>query len=111
MHSQQFMDRRERPELYLNPEDAAERDITAGKPVTLESAQGRLAATARVTPRVPSGVVHIYQGWWPHSGAVNTLTVDTLSTMGDNAAYFETFCQVHPGRVSPEDTAASPARR
>jgi anaerobic selenocysteine-containing dehydrogenase len=106
MHSQQFMDRHDRPEVYLNADDAARRDIAAGGPVVLESPQGRLAATAMVPPRVPSGVAHIYQGWWSHSGAVNTLTVDTLSTMGENAAYFETFCQVKPDPVSPDDTAS-----
>lgn len=110
MHSQQFMDRHDRPEVFLNPDDAAQRGVTAGRPVVLDSPQGSLAATAMLTPRVPSGVVHVYQGWWRHSGAVNTLTVDTLSTMGANAAYFETFCQVNPDPVSPDDTAATPSK-
>ena len=110
MHSQQFMDRHDRPEVFLNPDDAARRNIATGRRIALESPQGRLAATAMVTARVPAGVVHIYQGWWPHSGAVNTLTVDTLSTMGANAAYFETFCQVNPDPVCPDDTASTPSK-
>ena len=67
----------------------------------LESPRGALAATAVLTPRIPPGVVKIYQGWWRHSGIVNTLTGDDLSTMGENAAYFETFCRIAPGEADP----------
>ncbi len=110
MHSQQFMDRHDRPAVYLNPQDAAQRGITAGERISLESPQGRLAATAMVTSRVPTGVVHIYQGWWLQSGAVNTLTVDSLSTMGANAAYFDTFCQLKPDPVSHGDTTTTSSK-
>ncbi|MBL0713795.1 MAG: molybdopterin-dependent oxidoreductase [Desulfosarcina sp.] len=105
LHSQHFMDRHERPEVYLNPGEAGQRGITAASPIRLESPQGTLDATAVLTPRIPAGVVQIYQGWWQHSGAVNTLTADTLSDMGENAAYFETFC-----RIVPLDAAATPIK-
>jgi anaerobic selenocysteine-containing dehydrogenase len=94
LHSQHFMDRRERPVAYLHPDEAGPRGITAGARVRLASPQGTLLVTALPTRRVPPGVVQVYQGWWRHSGTVNTLTADALSTAGENAAYFETFCQV-----------------
>ncbi|MDJ0884305.1 MAG: molybdopterin-dependent oxidoreductase [Desulfobacterales bacterium] len=96
LHSQHFMDRHDRPQACLHPDEARQRGIGSGDFVCLESPHGRLEATAKPTPRIPPGVVQIYQGWWQHSGAVNWLTADTLSEMGENAAYFETFCQIRP---------------
>ncbi len=94
LHSQHFMDRRDPPQVRLHPEEARARGLRSGNAVRLQSAQGALAATVVVTPRIPLGIAQVYQGWWHHSGAVNVLTADALSTMGENAAYFETFCQV-----------------
>jgi anaerobic selenocysteine-containing dehydrogenase len=104
MHSQHFMDRRDRPRVYLHPDEAARLGVAADMPVRIESPRGAVSATAAVTPRVPSGVVQIYQGWWRHSGAVNTLTEDAMSTMGANAAYFETFCRIVPISAAPSNT-------
>ncbi len=101
MHSQQFMDRRERPTVRLHPQEALRQGIASDALVHLESARGTLLATAAVTSRVPPGVVQVYQGWWQHSGAINQLTGDTLSAMGENAAYFETCC-----RITPVDSGA-----
>ena len=96
LHSQHFMDRHDRPQVRLHPDEARQRGIGAGERVCVESPQGSLVATADPTPRIPPGIVQVYQGWWEHSGAVNRLTADTLSKMGENAAYFETFCQIRP---------------
>ena len=101
LHSQHFMDRRDRPEAYLHPGEAHRMGIAAGTPICLESPRGSLVATAAPTPRIPPGVVQIYQGWWRQSGIVNTLTGDNLSTMGENAAYFETFCRIAPCPETP----------
>jgi anaerobic selenocysteine-containing dehydrogenase len=105
LHSQHFMDRRRRPEAYLHPDEARRMGVTAGAPMYLESPRGTLMALAVLTPRIPPGVVKIYQGWWRHSGIVNTLTSDDLSAMGDNAAYFETFCRIAPcrGKARPDE--------
>ncbi len=94
LHSQHFMDRRDRPQVRLHPAEARPRGLQTGDAVHLTSIQGKLAATVVVTPRIPPGTAQVYQGWWHHSGAVNVLTVDALSKTGENAAYFETFCQV-----------------
>ncbi|MDJ0991065.1 MAG: molybdopterin-dependent oxidoreductase, partial [Desulfobacterales bacterium] len=94
LHSQHFMDRRDPPRVRLHPDEARERGLHPGDAVRLQTCRGELTATAVVTPRIPPGIAQIYQGWWHHSGAVNGLTTDALSNMGENAAYFETFCQV-----------------
>jgi anaerobic selenocysteine-containing dehydrogenase len=101
MHSQHFMDRRDRPRAYLHPDEAERCGLAADQPVRLESPRGALAATVAVHTRVPPGVVQVHQGWWRHSGAVNVLTADALSAMGANAAYFETFCRVVPRPADP----------
>ncbi len=96
MHSQHFMDRHDRPQVRLHPDEARPRGLQSGDAVRLQTCRGELAATAVVTPRIPPGIAPVYQGWWRHSGAVNGLTTDAVSTMGENAAYFETFCQIRP---------------
>jgi anaerobic selenocysteine-containing dehydrogenase len=97
LHSQHFMDQHDRPEAYLHPDEAVRVGIASGAPMRLATPRGSLVVTAVLTPRIPPGVVQIYQGWWRHSGVVNTLTDDQMSDMGDNAAYFETFCRIAPG--------------
>ena len=96
LHSQHFMDRDDRPAVRLHPDEARRRRVTPAGWVRLDSPRGTLVAKAMVTPRIPPGIVQIYQGWWQHSGAVNALTADTLSDMGENAAYFETYCRIQP---------------
>jgi anaerobic selenocysteine-containing dehydrogenase len=96
MHSQYFMDRCEKPTIRLHPTQAEALGLDDGRPVELQSPVGRLAAVLRCDPAIPPGVVQVYQGWWQHSGAVNMMTLDALSDMGDNAAYFETFCRIVP---------------
>ena len=96
MHSQYFMDRHDKPTVRLHPDQAANLGLADGRAVVLESPVGQLAAVVRRDPGVPPDVVQVYQGWWAHSGVVNTLTLDALSDMGDNAAYFETFCRIVP---------------
>jgi anaerobic selenocysteine-containing dehydrogenase len=96
LHSQYFMDRREKPEVRLHPDQAANLGIGDGRAVVLQSPTGQLKAVARSDPGIPMDVLQVYQGWWQHSGVVNILTLDAISDMGDNAAYFETFCRIAP---------------
>jgi anaerobic selenocysteine-containing dehydrogenase len=96
MHSQQFAFRRDRPEAALHPEEIERGGLTSGQHVRVASAQGHIRAVLATDPGIPPGILKMDQGWWQQSGAVNRLTADTLSDMGENAAYFETFCRVEP---------------
>jgi len=58
------------PILWIGPEDAAARDIEDGEPVRLHNERGAMEARARVTDRVPAGVVWMRDGWL----GVNQLT-------------------------------------
>ncbi|WP_182353159.1 DMSO/selenate family reductase complex A subunit [Flaviflexus huanghaiensis] len=50
--------------VWINPKDAAERDIENGDTVDVFSPRGRLRTEARVTPRIAPGVVSVPQGAW-----------------------------------------------
>jgi anaerobic dimethyl sulfoxide reductase subunit A len=68
--------------IFINPIDAAARDIHDGDLVRVWNERGELVIPARVTPRILPGVVDIPQGaWWKpdangvdHGGCVNVLT-------------------------------------
>jgi anaerobic dimethyl sulfoxide reductase subunit A len=68
--------------IFINPIDAAARDIHDGDLVRVWNERGELVIPARVTPRILPGVVDIPQGaWWKpdangvdHGGCINVLT-------------------------------------
>jgi anaerobic selenocysteine-containing dehydrogenase len=51
------------PVLWLHPTDAEPRGVEDGTAVRLHNARGSMAARARVTDRVPPGVVWMRDGW------------------------------------------------
>jgi anaerobic dimethyl sulfoxide reductase subunit A len=67
---------------FINPIDAAVRDIKDGDEVKVYNERGTLVLPCRVTPRIMPGVVDIPQGAWyepdqdgvDHGGNVNVLT-------------------------------------
>lgn len=82
-------------QVEINPGPAAEMGIEDGAVVTVESPRGRIEAVARVTGRVPAGVVQIYQGGWiKHGRGVNFLTPDHMPDMGLGTPYYDCKCRV-----------------
>ncbi len=82
---------RDRCTLMIHPDDAAERGVENGKPVSVESRVGRIELPAEVTDTVMPGVVSIPHGWGharegtrlgvaqAHAGAsINDLTDELL---------------------------------
>ena len=51
------------PRLWLNPADAAARDLNDGAALRLFNDRGEMRARAQVTSRVPAGVVWMRDGW------------------------------------------------
>ncbi|MBX2886046.1 MAG: molybdopterin-dependent oxidoreductase [Granulosicoccus sp.] len=58
------------PLLWISPEDAKSRNVEEGTTIRMSNHRGSFIATAKVTPRIPDGVVWIRDGW----PGLNTLT-------------------------------------
>ncbi len=96
LHSQHFAFRYDRPVASIHPDEAEPLKLSSGQAILVISPQGQIQATLVLDPGVAPGILKIDQGWWHQSGSVNQLTNDTLSDMGENAAYFESFCRIEP---------------
>jgi len=94
LHSQQFAFRSDRPVASIHPEEGFHHDLENNQLIRVISARGQIEAKLKLDNAIPRRAIKIDQGWWRESGAVNCLTADTLSDMGENAAYFETFCRI-----------------
>jgi anaerobic dimethyl sulfoxide reductase subunit A len=76
--------------VWINPADAAERNVSDGALVLVSAPQGSILAPAYVTARIMPGVVSVAQGTWlaldaagnDVGGCANTLTDHTLSPTG-----------------------------
>lgn len=74
-----------RPFIEINPTDAAKRDIADGGRVKVASRRGQIEADARVTERVPEGV--LYMPFHYAQGAANRLTSDALDPISKTPEY------------------------
>jgi anaerobic selenocysteine-containing dehydrogenase len=54
------------PHAQINPDDAADRDITNGEMINVFNDMGRMVIEAKVSPSVRRGQVIIYNGWEPY---------------------------------------------
>ena len=76
---------RERQALWINPVNAAAREIENGREVFVSSPEGRLRIAALVTEDIMPGVVCLLEGVWPRfdsegvdtAGSANVLTSTT----------------------------------
>ncbi|ANF23506.1 molybdopterin-dependent oxidoreductase [Thermococcus piezophilus] len=85
------------PNLYMNPEDAAEREICDGDTVEVFNDRGRIKTTVKLSDDVPKGVVLLYKAFWPSllGWNVNFLTSDkTVEKYGNGSAYHSTWVDV-----------------
>jgi anaerobic selenocysteine-containing dehydrogenase len=96
LHSQHFAFRYDRPVAAIHPDEGQRLNLADGQAVRVVSSRGQIRAALALDAGIPPGILKIDQGWWHQSGAVNRLTGDTLSDMGENAAYFESFCRIEP---------------
>ncbi|MFC1928928.1 molybdopterin-dependent oxidoreductase [Chloroflexota bacterium] len=84
----------EEHKVWINPTDAAARNIRDGDSVLVFNDRGKVFIPARVTKRIMPGVVCLYEGGWynpdeegiDHGGCANVLTKDEHSPGGAIAA-------------------------
>ncbi len=96
LHSQGFAFVNDKPAAHVNPLVLTEKKLAGQARARVVSPNGCLDVRLKPDPAVPEGVVMIYEGWWHKSGSVNFLTADSLSDMGEQAAYYDTFCNLKP---------------
>jgi len=82
------------PKAHVNPRTLGRQGLTHGSRAAVETEAGSLDVTVCADDRISDGIVMIYQGGWHKNGAVNFLTPDGLSDMGEQAAYYDCFCRL-----------------
>lgn len=85
------------PHLYMNPDDAREREICEGYTVEVFNEYGRVKTKAKLSEDVPRGVVILYKAFWPSllGWNANFLTTDeTAKEYGNASAYHSTWVDV-----------------
>jgi anaerobic selenocysteine-containing dehydrogenase len=85
------------PAAYLHPQTAEKEGLLGSEKIRISSKRGSIEAKAVISEMVSPDTVLVYQGWWHSSGAaVNNLTPDRLSDLGNQAAYYDCLCRIDP---------------
>jgi len=102
MHSQAFVFEDRAPAVYVNQKTAQSLGIIGQEKVCISTRQGKVTARLVLDDAVCESTAFMHQGWWHKSGAVNFLTHAGLSDMGEQAAFYDTFCtlSILPGARS-----------
>ncbi|HHV64476.1 MAG TPA: molybdopterin-dependent oxidoreductase, partial [Peptococcaceae bacterium] len=79
---------------YLHPATAAYQGIADGDEIVVEGEKGEIIATAVLTPVIHELTIVIPEGCTVQAVGVNNLIPGRLSSMGENTAYYDTFCWV-----------------
>jgi len=88
----------------ISPDDAAPRGIGDDTPIRMRNDRGHMAARARVTDRVPAGVVWMRDGW----EGMNRLTSGARTVPDAAAAAFPAGAAAYEARVEVEVLDDSP---
>jgi anaerobic dimethyl sulfoxide reductase subunit A len=82
-------------DVFVNTADAAKRRIRAGDTVRIFNDRGVIERKAKVSERIPPGIIAMHQGPWykpsrdgvDRGGGVNTLTNDTIDRIAGAGTY------------------------
>ena len=89
-------------EVFINSTDATARGIRDGDTVVVFNDRGSMQREARVTERVPAGVLALPQGPWfepepdglDRGGSVNVLTCDDIDRLGGSGTYNSVLVEI-----------------
>jgi len=96
MHSQGFMDKETIPEVNIHPDTASRLELGQGDRVRVKGENGEIIARVIIDKAVYKNTAFMHQGYWHKSGAVNFLTRERVTDMGNQAAYYDNFCSLVP---------------
>jgi len=98
LHSQFFEELKDqglRPRVLVHPETARLRTLRPFCAVLVETPRGQMEALVVPDPKVPRGLAVVEEGRpLSQGGGVNLLTPDTVSPLGETAAYYDCRCEI-----------------
>ncbi|SKC42123.1 molybdopterin-dependent oxidoreductase [Maledivibacter halophilus] len=94
LHSQHFAFEENIPVVYVNRNTLKKNNVHVNEIVKIKSKYGALEAKLEISSDIGDDIIMIYEGWWHKSGSVNFLTPDSISDIGEQAAYYECFCKI-----------------
>jgi anaerobic selenocysteine-containing dehydrogenase len=94
MHSQGFAFTSEMPKVYVNPKTAQKLFVQKESYVFVIGECSKLKVKLCMDDAICDDTAFIYQGRWYKSGAVNYLTKSVISDMGEQVAYYDSFCTI-----------------
>ncbi|BEP28323.1 molybdopterin-dependent oxidoreductase [Helicovermis profundi] len=94
LHSQGYRNNRERPIIYINDIDFEKLNLIDEELVSLSNKNGKVIFSAKKSCEIKKGTIYSYEGRWLKDGGPNLLTNDLISDMGEQAAYYDTFCRI-----------------
>ncbi len=101
MHSQGMMEITDIPKVHINGKTAAGLNLKEGIRVEVSGENGKIEARVKIDEAIIKNTAFIYQGYWHKSGAVNFLTRERVTDMGNQAAFYDSFCRLSPVRRVP----------
>ncbi len=83
--------------LDVHPSDAAARGVIDGGKVVVWNDRGQVELTARITPGIRPGVVHVLEGrCTPGDADINALVDEGITDMNHGATFYECLVEVKP---------------
>ncbi|WP_291637918.1 molybdopterin dinucleotide binding domain-containing protein, partial [Clostridium sp.] len=98
LHSQHFAFEEEKPKAYISENTLKQQGFENNQLVKVKSKYGEIEAYLLISDIVGENIIMIYEGMWHKSGSVNMLTTDEVSDIGDQAAYYESFCRLESSK-------------
>lgn len=94
MHSQGFAFNDAIPKVYLNQKTVQKFSLEKKYHVFVKGRASKIEAELCIDESVGDNTAFMYQGFWQKNGAVNHLTTSGISDMGQQAAYYDSFCSI-----------------
>jgi anaerobic selenocysteine-containing dehydrogenase len=83
------------PAAMISPSDAYKRNISDGEMISIFNNNGRITTVARISVRVPEGIIVLNNGIWvEEGGGGNHLTSPVETDMGYGAAFHDSRVQI-----------------
>jgi anaerobic selenocysteine-containing dehydrogenase len=85
----------DKPAVEISVRDAEKRKIISGDPVRIYNNSGSVKSFAKVTGRLPAGIVVLPNGiWLDENGGVNMLTLPGETDIGFGAAFHDNYVEI-----------------